>query len=95
MIVRFQILVLSSLALSVGAVDFEREIEPIFVEHCADCHGAETQKGQFRLDRLANLLRGGNSGEAAIVPGDAEGSFLYKVIRHKEPKREMPPKGDP
>lgn len=77
------------------AVDFEQDIEPIFAENCADCHGEDTQKGQFRLDRLAVLLRGGDSGEPSVVPGDPEGSFLMKVIRHLEPDKEMPPKGDP
>lgn len=78
-----------------GEVDFERSIAPIFEENCADCHGEDTQKGQFRLDRLATLLRGGDSGEAAVVPGDPAGSFLVKVIRHEEPELEMPPKGGP
>jgi hypothetical protein len=77
-----------------GEIDFEKEIVPIFEENCADCHGEEKQKGQFRLDQLANLLKGGNSGEAAVVPGDPAGSFLVKVIRHTEPELEMPPKGD-
>ncbi len=88
---------LLSLALSGevrSEIDFENEIVPLFEENCADCHGEDKQKGQFRLDRLANLLRGGNSGEAAVVPGDPAGSFLVKVIRHKEPELEMPPKGD-
>lgn len=77
------------------AVDFESEIAPLFAEHCLDCHGPETQKGQFRLDRLASLLKGGDSGEAAVVPGKPAGSFLVKAIRHDEPDYEMPPKGGP
>jgi hypothetical protein len=76
-------------------IDFERDIRPIFSENCHDCHGAEKQKGELRLDRLSALLRGGNSGEAAVVPGNATDSFLVKVIRHEEPDLEMPPKGDP
>lgn len=83
------------LAVSAAPVDFEKDIEPIFVERCLDCHGPERQKGQFRLDRLASLLRGGDSGEVAIVPGNPAESFLTKLIKHKEPDLEMPPKGDP
>ncbi len=81
-------------AVAHGEVDFEDEIVPIFEENCFDCHGEDKPKGQFRLDRLASLLRGGDSGEAAVVPGDPAASFLVKVIRHKEPELEMPPKGD-
>ena len=81
-------------AVAHGEVDFEDEIVPIFEENCFDCHGEDKPKGQFRLDSLASLLRGGDSGEAAVVPGDTAASFLVKVIRHKEPELEMPPKGD-
>ena len=77
------------------AVDFTSEIEPILEANCAECHGAEKQKGKFRLDRRANLLRGGDSGESAIVPGDVEASFLLKLVRHEEADLKMPPKGDP
>jgi hypothetical protein len=92
----FLAVLLTLVASTVGRaeVDFENEIIPIFEENCFDCHGEDTQKGQFRLDRLASLLRGGDSGEAAVVPGDPAASFLVKVIRHKEPELEMPPKGD-
>lgn len=76
------------------AVDFENEVEPILVEHCLDCHGPEKEKGAFRVDRLASLLGGGDSGEPAIVPGDPAASFLLKAVRHEEPGYEMPPRGD-
>lgn len=65
-------------------VDFEAEIEPIFAKRCIECHGPKKQKGKFRLDRLAPLLRGGGSGEAAIVPGEPTNSFLVKLIKHEE-----------
>lgn len=78
-----------------AAVDFARDIEPIFQEHCLDCHGPDKAKAEFRVDRLSSLLRGGDTGEAAIVPGNASASFLVKAIRHEEPDYEMPPKGDP
>jgi mono/diheme cytochrome c family protein len=76
-------------------IDFESEVQPIFEEHCFDCHGPEKQKGEFRLDRLAPMLSGGDSGEAAIVRGEPDASFLLKLVRHEEPDLEMPPKGDP
>ncbi len=45
------------------------------------------------MDRLASLLKGGDSGEAAVVPGNPKNSFLIKAIRHEEPDYEMPPRG--
>ncbi|MDH3583543.1 MAG: DUF1549 domain-containing protein, partial [Phycisphaerae bacterium] len=76
-------------------IDFARQIAPVFQGHCIKCHGAEKQKGKFRLDRRANMLRGGDSAEPAIVPGDPKASYLLKLIRHEEADLEMPAEGDP
>lgn len=73
------------------AVDFIKDIEPIFQAHCIDCHGPDEQESQFRLDRLAALISGGNSGEPAVVPGKPGESFLLKLILHEESGMEMPP----
>ncbi len=75
------------------AVDFTQDIEPILQAHCIDCHGPDEQESQFRLDRLATMLSGGNSGEPAVVPGKPDQSFLLKLIQHKERGKEMPPDG--
>ena len=67
---------------------FERDIRPIFREHCYDCHGA-TQEMEGGLDlRLVRFMqRGGDSGPA-IVPGRDHGqSLLLTRIRTGE----MPP----
>jgi cytochrome c553 len=88
---RAALLVLGLLTCDAHAVDFTRDIEPIFQTHCSHCHGAEEQESQFRVDRLANLLSGGNSGEPAVVPGKPAESYLLKLIRHEEPGKEMPP----
>ena len=77
----------------IGEVDFEMEILPVLENRCFDCHGPEKQKGKFRLDRLSSLLKGGDSGEPAVVIGKPEESFLVTVIKHKEEDYEMPPKG--
>ena len=88
--------VLFLLTATVGlAVDFEAEVEPVLSERCHDCHGPEKQKGGLRLDRLASMLRGGDSGYPAVVPGKPDDSFLLKAIRHEDPEFEMPPKGGP
>jgi hypothetical protein len=62
-------------AQSAPAVDFARDVRPIFEAHCVRCHGPEQQMGGFRLDRRADALRGGTQSD--IGPGNAEGSRLY------------------
>ena len=81
----------SNLAARGGEVRFEQDVEPILKQHCMGCHGSDEQESRFRLDRLASMLSGGNSGEPAIVPGDLKSSYLVKLIRRNEPGKEMPP----
>ena len=56
---------------SVLAVDFLREIQPVFARHCQGCHGEEKQKGALRLDSAAGVRRGGDSGEPLFLAGSA------------------------
>jgi hypothetical protein len=72
-------------------VDFKRDIAPILEERCWACHGEEEQESELRLDRRVNMLRGGNSGLSAVVPGKPEKSYLIDVIKHLDPDVKMPP----
>ena len=78
-----------------GTVDFARDIQPIFIKRCYECHGPDTQKSKLRLDRKADALRGGKSGEPGIVAGHSAASQLILRITAKDPDEMMPPKGDP
>ncbi|MDY3556629.1 DUF1553 domain-containing protein [Gemmata sp. JC717] len=73
-------------------VVFERDVKPIFAKHCASCHGAEKQKGGFRLDRKADALAGGDSGKA-IQPGQSADSHIVKLVTSTDADTRMPPKG--
>ena len=75
-------------------VDYTQHVAPILEAHCFDCHGADAQESALRLDRRANLLRGGGSGEPAIVPGDSDASHLIQLISGSDPKLIMPPEGE-
>lgn len=74
-------------------VDYLRDIAPIFARHCLSCHGEDRQQGGLRLDVRENLLRGGDSGEAALMPGDADGSALLTRVRSVDDTFWMPPEG--
>ncbi|WP_390621118.1 PSD1 and planctomycete cytochrome C domain-containing protein [Stieleria neptunia] len=71
---------------------FEKEVRPLLAEHCYSCHSTKSKKLQagLRVDSLAAMLRGGDSGEA-VVPGDVDGSLLIEAVRYDS--YEMPPKG--
>src|SRR3954452_21083618 len=69
---------------------FEKHIRPVLVSECQKCHGADKQKGGLRLDSRAALLKGGDSGPAAVA-GSPEKSLLITALNHAESLR-MPPK---
>ena len=75
-------------------VDFKRDIQPILENRCWDCHSADAQEGDLRLDQRLGMLRGGGSGIAAIVPGKPDQSYLLDVISHRDPDLKMPPESD-
>ncbi|WP_437222185.1 DUF1553 domain-containing protein [Planctomicrobium sp. SH661] len=76
-----------------SVIDFEKQISPIFAAKCLDCHGADLQESRFRLDRKTSLIRGGNSGEPAIVPGNSAESHLIRLVAGIDAGQVMPPKG--
>ncbi len=81
-----------------GASDslFENEIQPILQAKCYECHNAEKQKGDYRMDDLEWLVEGGESERAAIVPGEAMQSHLVELILLPEEDEDvMPPVGKP
>ena len=81
---------------SLQAVDFEKDIKPVFDEHCAKCHGEDKQKSDFRLDLRSSILKGGDLGEPGALPGHPEKSTIYKLISLDADHDDiMPPKGKP
>ena len=73
------------------AIDFQRDVQPIFREHCISCHGPAQQFGGLRLDRRADALRGGT--QTDIGPGNAAGSRLYHRVIGTAFGQQMPPTG--
>ena len=74
-----------------AAIDFQRDVQPIFREHCISCHGPTQQFGGLRLDRRADAMRGGT--QADIGPGNAGGSRLYHRLIGTAFGQQMPPPG--
>ena len=75
-------------------VDFVRDIQPILAGSCIACHGPEKQKGSYRLDSRAAALKGGETYDPAIKPGDSAGSPLIRLVAGLVPDEKMPAKGD-
>ena len=86
-------LLLGAKGLAAPPVDFQRDVQPILAEHCVLCHGADPKqrKAKLRLDVRESAIKGGSSGEAAIVPGQPEKSELFRRISSHDDDYVMPP----
>ena len=76
-------------------IDFDRDVRPVLQQHCIDCHGADGAESGLRLDSVVEALRGGDSGEPAIVPGKSGQSYLMERVLDKDPDQRMPPESPP
>jgi ankyrin repeat protein len=74
-----------------AAVDFARDIQPLFKRSCAACHLGETVRGGFSLTSRESVLGGGQSGDPAIVPGRSDRSLLLRYVSDQVEDLEMPP----
>jgi len=75
-----------------GLEFFEKKIRPALTDNCYGCHSEKSKRpqGGLLLDSIEAMLKGGASGQPAIVPGDPEKSLLIKAIRHTDAKLQMP-----
>ena len=76
---------------STTSLDFNRDIRPILERSCASCHSGEKPKGGYGLTTRELALKGGQSGEPAIIPGDAKRSALLRFVQDQVEDLEMPP----
>lgn len=74
-----------------AGLDFASEIRPILERSCFECHGPERQKSGYRLDVRSIALKGGDSGQPAIVPHDSRNSPLVRYVGGADPDIVMPP----
>jgi hypothetical protein len=70
---------------------FDRDIRPLLAENCYACHGPGQQEAGLRLDSAAAATRELDSGDRAIVAGDAAASELVARINSADPDVVMPP----
>ena len=75
------------------AIDFNRDIRPIFSEHCFTCHGPDTNKRKagLRLDEKESAFGKAESGEVPITPGAPEKSEVMRRITTEDRDDVMPP----
>ena len=75
-------------------VDFVSDVQPIFREHCFECHSGNVEEGELNLAIKDRALRGGEHGKV-LVPGDSLSSVLVHLVSGVDDDRMMPPEGEP
>ena len=77
-----------------GASLFALEIKAVLSEKCSVCHGRDSSLllGGLDLTSRDALLRGGQSGRPAVVPGDSSTSTLFLAVSGDDEFQPMPPK---
>ena len=78
-----------------GPVRYDRDIRPILSDRCFTCHGpdAAKRKSELRLDDEGDSTRARPDG-AAIVPGNARASAMFRRVESSDPDLQMPPPSD-
>ncbi len=79
----------------VAQVSYYKQIRPLFQAHCQGCHQPAKQLGDYLMTSFDGLIAGGETGDAAIVAGKPDESYLVEQITTVDGKAEMPKKGDP
>ena len=80
-----------------GMEFFETRVRPLLAKRCFGCHSRQAEeagklKAGLKLDDLAGMLKGGDTGPV-LVPGDPEASAIIEAVRYKNDDLSMPPKG--
>lgn len=72
-------------------VAFTEQIKPLLERSCVGCHAGGRPAGLLRVDLREALLKGGESGTAAVVPGQSVRSLLIEYVSDRS-EAEMPPR---
>jgi ankyrin repeat protein len=75
----------------VPTVDFARQVYPALERSCVKCHSGEKPKAGLSLVSRDGLLKGGKSGEPAVVPGHGTDSAIVAYASDQVEDFEMPP----
>jgi len=76
-------------------ISFSKDVMPIFVEHCTQCHkagGVGYSESGFLMEDYASIMQGTRLGPV-IQPGQSHASTLQILVEHKADISINMPKG--
>ncbi len=81
---------LGSTTLAAAPIDYQRDVKPIFTQHCVRCHGTQKEEAGLRVDTAESIRLGGNSGSLVRRPAGRESLLLQVVTETHEDIPAMP-----
>lgn len=75
-----------------GPVSYYRDIRRVFQQNCQGCHQPAKAQGGYVMTSYDQMLKAGDSGKPAVVPGQPENSELVAQIVPHEGKKPLMPK---
>ncbi len=87
------LLTLFTMPLGAAEPTVAERVRQLLADRCVRCHGAKESNGGLRLDRAADLAKGGDSGPAVRAKGAAE-SLLLRRVTSTSADEMMPPEGE-
>ncbi|MDP6423174.1 MAG: c-type cytochrome domain-containing protein [Planctomycetota bacterium] len=68
-------------------VHYSRDVLPLLILHCADCHTGGANQGEFQCDTWGDLLRGGAFRDQMkiVVPADPAASLFWRKVEDRFP----------
>jgi hypothetical protein len=74
-------------------ISYTRDVKPLLVDNCLECHSPKDHKGGLDASSVAGMLKGGKKAGASIIPGKPDDSPLIQYVRGL--KLPQMPKGSP
>ncbi len=76
-------------------VDYVKDVRPILRAKCAMCHNEAEPSGGLRLDGVAHVMKGGDSGPVLIPGNSTESRLIQAVVQAGDLKMPPPEEGKP
>lgn len=66
-------------------------VAPIFEQKCYSCHGAEKDKGKYRMHEYDLLVKGGKEGDGIVHGKSADSTLVDRIALPMDDDEHMPP----
>ena len=63
-----------------GQINYTTQVQPIFYNHCLECHVSVNGSGALELDSYEYLMQDDSNNGPVVFPFNADSSLLYRVL---------------